>query len=34
MHGKVPQERMQTVIAPSCKNKNGDIRDAGTIGLL
>jgi len=29
MHGKIPQERMQTVIVPSCKNKNGNISDAG-----
>jgi len=28
MHGKIPQERMQTVV-PICKNKNGDISDAG-----
>jgi len=29
MHGKIPQECMPTVIAPICKNKNGDISDAG-----
>ena len=25
MHGKIPQECMQTVIVPICKNKNGNI---------
>ena len=29
MHGKIPQECMQTVIVPICKNKNGNISDAG-----
>ena len=29
MHGKIPQECMQAVIVPICKNKNGDISDAG-----
>jgi len=29
MHGKIPQECMQTVVVPICKNKNGDISDAG-----
>ena len=29
MHGKIPQECMRTVIVPICKNKNGNIRDAG-----
>ena len=29
MHGKIPQECMQTVIVPICKNKNGNIIDAG-----
>ena len=29
MHGKFPQECMPTVIAPICKNKNGNISDAG-----
>ena len=28
MHGKIPQECMQTVIVPICKNKNGNISDA------
>jgi len=28
MHGKIPQECMQTVILPTCKNKNGDTSDA------
>ena len=28
MHGKIPQECMQTVIVPICKNKNGNITDA------
>jgi len=30
MHGKIPQECMQAVIVPICKNKNGDIGDAGS----
>ena len=34
MHGKIPQECMQKVIVPICKNKNGNISDAGTIGLF
>jgi len=29
MHGKIPQECMQTVIVLICKNKNGNISDAG-----
>jgi len=29
MHGKIPQECMQTVIVPICKNKNGNKSDAG-----
>ena len=29
MHRKIPQECMQTVIVPICKNKNGKISDAG-----
>ena len=29
IHGKLPQECMQTVIVPICKNKNGNISDAG-----
>ena len=29
MHGKIPQECMQTVIVPICKNKNWNISDAG-----
>jgi len=29
MHGKIPQECVQTVIRPICKNTNGDISDAG-----
>ena len=29
MHGKIPQECMQTVIVPICKNKNGNISDPG-----
>jgi len=29
IHGKIPQECMQTVIVPICKNKNGGINDAG-----
>jgi len=29
MHGKIPQECMQTVTVPICKNKNGDISDTG-----
>ena len=29
LHGKIPQECMQTVIVPICKNKNGDKSDAG-----
>jgi len=29
MHGKIPQECMQTVIVPICKIKNGNISDAG-----
>jgi len=29
MHGKNPQECMQTVIVPICKNKNGNLSDAG-----
>jgi len=29
MRGKIPQECMQTVIVPICKNKNGNISDAG-----
>jgi len=29
MHGKIPQECMQTVIVPICKNKNENISDAG-----
>ena len=29
MHGKIPQEWMQTVIVPICKNKNGNVSDAG-----
>jgi len=29
MHSKIPQECMQTVIVPICKNKNGNISDAG-----
>ena len=29
MHDKIPQECMQTVIAPICKNKIGNISDAG-----
>ena len=29
MHGKIPQECMQTVIVPICKSKNGNISDAG-----
>jgi len=29
MHGKIPQECIQTVIVPICKNKNGNISDAG-----
>jgi len=29
MHGKIPQECTQTVIAPICKNKNENISDAG-----
>jgi len=29
MHGKIPQECMQTVIVPICKNKIGNISDAG-----
>ena len=29
MHGKIPQECMQTVIVTICKNKNGNISDAG-----
>ena len=28
MHGKIPQECMQTVVVPICKNKNGNISDA------
>ena len=28
MLGKIPQECMQTVIVPICKNKNGNISDA------
>jgi len=28
MHDKIPQECMQTVIVPICKNKNGNISDA------
>jgi len=29
MHGKIPQECMKTVIVPNCKNKNGNVSDAG-----
>jgi len=29
MHGKIPQECMQTVIAPICKSKKGNISDVG-----
>ena len=29
IHGKLPQECMQTVIVSICKNKNGNISDAG-----
>jgi len=29
MHGNIPQECMQAVIVPICKNKKGNIRDAG-----
>ena len=29
MHGKIPQECMQTVIVPICRNENGNISDAG-----
>jgi len=29
MNSKIPQECMQTVIVPICKNKNGNISDAG-----
>ena len=29
MHGKITQECMQTIIVPICKNKNGNISDAG-----
>ena len=29
MHGKIPQECMQTVIVPICKNNIGNISDAG-----
>ena len=34
MHGKIPQECMQTVIVPICKNKNGTLVMLGSIGLL
>jgi len=34
MHGKIPQECMQKVIVPICKNKKRDIRMPGTIGLF
>jgi len=29
MHGKIPQECIQTMILPICKNRNGNISDAG-----
>jgi len=29
MHGKIPQECMQTVIVPICKNNNGNTSDSG-----
>jgi len=29
MHGKIPQQCMETVIVPIYKNKNGEMSDAG-----
>jgi len=29
IHGKIPQDGMQTVIVPICKNENGNTSDAG-----
>ena len=34
MHGKIPQQRMKIVIVPTCKNKSGDISDAGNYRLV